>query len=196
MPRRKQVPDSEVLDHALAVLHDGGPRGLTFAALAAVCGLAPATLVQRFGGRGELLRRALLHAWDGLQARTARLGADAEPTPGGAVAFLVALSEQYGGIDSYADALLVLREDLRDPQVRRRGVAWRETLTAVLAGCLGGDRVAAGALATQWQGCLLWWSFDPHRPVTEHVRDELTAFVDRVLSPPAGSARGGTRTGP
>lgn len=110
VPRRKQVPDSEVLDVALDVLHARGPQALTFAALAAASGLAPATLVQRFGGKADLLRRALLHAWDRLERQTAELADRTERTPAGAVAFLVGLSAQYGGgIDAYADALLVLR---------------------------------------------------------------------------------------
>ncbi|MFG1634899.1 TetR family transcriptional regulator [Pseudonocardia alni] len=200
MPRRKQVPDADVLDAALDVLHARGPQALTFAALAGASGLAPATLVQRFGGKSDLLRRTLLHAWDRLDRATSRSGAEAERTPEGAVAFLVGLSGQYGGIDSYADALLVLREDLLDPDVRRRGAAWRQALTDVLDACLAGTPGApdgAGALlATHWQGTLLWWSFDPRLPVAEHVERELTRFVAAVLTPPAGSARAGTRTGP
>ena len=199
MPRRKQVPDAEVLDVALDVLHARGPQACTFAALAEASSLAPATLVQRFGTKADLLRRVLLHAWDRLERRTTELGSSAERTPAGAVAFLVALSEQYGGgIDSYADALLVLREDLLDPEVRRRGADWRRALAGVLDACLDGDgpRGLGDVVATYWQGVLLWWSFDPREPVTAHVERELTRFLATVLSPPAGSARAGTRTGP
>ncbi|OLM14549.1 Transcriptional regulator, TetR family [Pseudonocardia sp. Ae717_Ps2] len=183
MPRRKQVPDADVLDLALGVLHTGGAQALTFAALAQVSGLAPATLVQRFGGKAELLHRVLMHAWDQLERRTAELGEAAAPGPEGAVAFLVGLSAQYGGIDSYADALLVLREDLLDPESRRRGREWRETLGRILDTCLEGPPGAGAVLATYWQGTLLWWSFDPALPVTEYVRRELTAFVTTVLRP-------------
>ncbi|OLM18700.1 Transcriptional regulator, TetR family [Pseudonocardia sp. Ae707_Ps1] len=195
MPRRKQVPDSDVLDVALDVLHAGGPQSLTFAALSEASGLAPATLVQRFGSKPDLLSRVLLHAWDRLERRTDELGATVERTPRGAVAFLVGLSEQYGGIDSYADALLVLREDLRDPQARRRGTAWRASLAGVLDACLDGPPGLGDAVATYWQGTLTWWGFDPHEPVTTHVERELTRFLTTV-GPPAGSARAGTRTGP
>ncbi|MEQ3553777.1 TetR family transcriptional regulator [Pseudonocardia nematodicida] len=197
MPRRKQVPDVDVLDAALDVLHARGPQALTFAALAEASSLAPATLVQRFGGKADLLRRALLHAWDRLDHRTDSLGAGVERTPDGAVAFLVGLSEQYVGIDSYADALLVLREDLLDPEVRRRGAAWRASLTGVLDACLAGTPGvppdAGAVLATYWQGTLLWWSFDPGDPVAEHVERELTRFVRTVLTPSPGS---GTRARP
>jgi AcrR family transcriptional regulator len=195
VPRRKQVPDSDVLDVALDLLHAGGPQALTFAALAEASGPAPATLVQRFGSKADLLSRVLLHAWDRLERRTAELGAAVERSPAGAVAFLAGLSEQYGGIDSYADALLVLREDLRDPQARRRGTAWRASLASVLDACLEGPPGFGDAVATYWQGTLTWWGFDPHEPVTAHVERELTRFLTTV-GLPAGSARAGSRTGP
>ncbi|BBG02156.1 MULTISPECIES: TetR/AcrR family transcriptional regulator [Pseudonocardia] len=190
MPRHKLLSDSEVLDHALELMHARGPQALTFAALARTSGLAPATLVQRFGSKAELLHGALLHAWDRLERRTAELGDAAAPTPAGAVAFLVGLSEQYGGIDNYADALLVLREDLLDPEVRTRGTAWHASLTTVLDGCLAGTPGAppdiGEMVATYWQGSLLWWGFDPREPVVEHVERTLTRFLHSVLRLPTG----------
>ncbi len=152
MPRRKQVPDADVLDLALGVLHTGCAQALTFAALAEVSGLAPATLVQRFGGKAELLHRVLMHAWDQLEWRTAELGEADAPGPEGAVAFLVGLSAQYGGIDSYADALLVLREDLLDPESRRRGREWKEALARILDTCLEGPPGAGVSPAPRTPG--------------------------------------------
>lgn len=189
VPRRKQVPDTDVLDIALDLLHARGPAALTFAALAEASALAPATLVQRFGSKAGLLHRVLVHAWERLERRTAELGARVERTPAGAVEFLAGLSEQYGdGIDGYADALLVLREDLLDPRVRRRGAAWRHSLVDVLDACLAAEPDApAGAgtaLATYWQGTLTWWGFDPRGPVVEHVRREVSVFLGTLLRAP------------
>ena len=73
MPRPKTLPDSDVLEAALKIIHGGGPEALTFASLAKACGLSAATLVQRFGSKEDLKRRALLHAWDHLDGETARL---------------------------------------------------------------------------------------------------------------------------
>jgi hypothetical protein len=36
-------------------------------------------------------------------------------------------------------------------------------------------------MISQWQGALLWWSFDPRVPVEAYVRDRLTAFVSVVI---------------
>src|SRR5262245_16047496 len=115
MPRPKTLPDAEVLDAAHRLMHEHGPEALTFAGLAEACGLSAATLVQRFGSKAGLKQAVLLHAWDGLDAKTARLAASVPKTPAGAVELLVGLSKDYGGIEAYAEGLLVLREDLRDP---------------------------------------------------------------------------------
>lgn len=185
MPRPKTMPDSEVLSAALSLMHTQGPDALTFAALAAACGLSGSTLVQRFGSKTELARAALLFAWDQLDAKTREAAAAAPKTPEGAIDLLVALSGDYGGIESYAEGLLILREDFRDPALRARGKTWGENLERALSGCFAdvpGAPDAIGALmAAQWQGCLLWWAFDPERTVEEHVRRSLQALIAAVV---------------
>lgn len=181
MPRTKTLPDEAVLEAALQILHAGGPEALTFARVAQACGLASATLVQRFGSKAGLKQAALLHAWDGLDEKTARLAAGISRTPEGAIDLLVALSRDYGGIEAYAEGLLVLREDLRDPLLRARGARWRTALVGVLDECLaetGGGRVGLGQLmASQWQGSLTWWGFEPDCAVTVHIDRNLKDFV-------------------
>lgn len=187
MPRPKTLTDEEVLEAALALMHERGPEALTFAGLAKACGLSGATLVQRFGNKVALRQSVLLHAWDLLDGKTARLAAAVPRTPEGAVALLVGLSKDYGGIESYAEGLLILREDLRDPVLRARGAAWREALSAALDDCFSGSpRAPRGIgllMASQWQGALLWWSFDPRASVEDFVGDSLRHFVSVVLEP-------------
>ncbi|ASY57054.1 Transcriptional regulator, TetR family [Sinorhizobium sp. CCBAU 05631] len=170
-----------MLDAALNLMRKEGPDALTFAALSAACGLSPSTLVQRFVTKSGLIQAALLQAWDRLDRLTAELAAAAPKTPAGAVALLIGLSGDYGGIESYADDLLILREDLRDPLLRARGAAWRDVLSAALDERFA--RVPAAPtgiglmMAAQWQGALLWWSFDPRMPVTDFVKQSLEHFV-------------------
>ena len=167
MARPRTIPDDALLDAALAVMMRHGPAGATFAAVAAATGLATATLVQRFGSKPALVRAALLRAWDRLDARTAAADAAAPPTVAGAVELLVTLSADYGVADSYADGLLLLREDLRDPALRARGDRWGDVLAEALGRRLAdasGPRPDLGRLmASQWQGALLWWGFAPRR---------------------------------
>lgn len=189
MPRPKTMSDEDVLNAAFAIMRAEGPDGLTFAALSARTGLSGATLVQRFDNKPRLIQRALVQAWDGLDGQTTALMASVQRTPEGAIALLVGLSGDYGGIESYADDLRILREDLRDPLLRARGARWRDVLSGVLDECLAGLPAAAPGLgllmAAQWQGSLLWWSFDPQVPVTEFVEQSLTRFVEAFARRPA-----------
>lgn len=182
MPRPRTQTDEQLLEASLALMHARGPDALTFASLSAACGLAAATLVQRFGNKATLKQRTLLHAWDRLDHRTAQLAATIPRTPQGAVALLVGLSEQYGGIESYAEGLLVLREDLRDPLLRDRGADWKKALIEVLDECVPDAPEGFGLLmATHWQGALLWWSFDPKQRLEKYVERSLESLISALV---------------
>ncbi|HMJ77234.1 MAG TPA: helix-turn-helix domain-containing protein [Iamia sp.] len=191
MPRKRTIPDTTVLDAALALAESAGPGALTFASLSAEIGLAPATLVQRFGTKARLLQAALLRAWDLLDEATAAADAASGPGPTGVVEMVVALSGQYDRAeppgeptqkarqtfseaqprsidgpppadarDPYADQILLLREDLRDPVLRARGQAWIATLAAAIERRLEGGEPGVGRLVVaQWQGSLTVWQF-------------------------------------
>lgn len=185
MARTKSLSDEQVLITAHRLMHETGPQALTFDALSRACGLSPATLVQRFKTKADLKRATLAQAWNALDEKTATLARDVPRTPSGAVAMLVALSGGYGGIEAYAEGLLVLREDFRDPDLRARGAAWKEALTSALDDCFANTPSAPKdiglLLATQWQGSLLWWGFEPREPVEVHVRKALERFVESIL---------------
>lgn len=185
MPRPKTLPDEDVLAAALALMHAQGPEALTFASLASACGLSAATLVQRFESKARLKQLTLLHAWDRLDEKTAKLAAGVPKTPDGAIELLVALSRDYGGIESYAEGLLVLREDLRDPALRARGAAWKASLSGALDACFAEVPHAASGIgllmASQWQGSLLWWGFEPRGRVEKYVEASLRTFVSEFM---------------
>jgi AcrR family transcriptional regulator len=185
MPRPKTLPDSEVLQAAYALVHRHGPDALTFSTLAQACGLSASTLVQRFKSKADLVRSTLSYAWDGLDEKTATFSAKVPKTPAGAVQLLTMLSKDYGEIEAYADALLILREDLRDPALRARGAKWKAVLTQALDDCFTAvphaPRGIGLLMAAQWQGSVLWWSFDPKGRVENHVEDNLESFVSAIV---------------
>jgi AcrR family transcriptional regulator len=185
MPRTKTLSDKDVLAAAHRLMHEAGPEALTFDALAKACGLSPATLVQRFKTKAGLKRATLMQAWDHLDEKTASLADSLPKTPAGAVEMLVTLSGSYGGIEAYAEGLMVLREDFRDPALRARGAAWKEALSAALtarfAGIPGAPRDIGLLLATQWQGSLLWWGFDPREAIGAYVGKALERFVESLV---------------
>lgn len=194
MPRPKTLPDTNVLEAAYKLMHRKGPEALTFSTLAKACGLSASTLVQRFKGKAELIHSTLSYAWDGLDEKTATFSAKVPRTPAGAIQLLTLLSRDYGRIEAYADGLLILREDLRDPALRARGAKWKAALTRALEECFAEiQRPPEGIgllMASQWQGSLLWWSFDPKGRVEDYVEENLTRFVDAIL---AAKERGSAR---
>lgn len=169
---------------------------MTFAAVSAATQLAPATLVQRFGSKAALMKAALLRAWDLLDGKTEEAAAATEPTRAGAVAMLVRLSADYPEGDAYADQMLILREDLRDPDLRARGAAWRARLIKVLAPRLAdGDGLRDGLavdpaldlaidrareMTALWQGALIWWGFDREGMAATAAETTLRAWVARL----------------
>jgi AcrR family transcriptional regulator len=186
MPRKRTISDETLLDAALVLVRADGPDSLTFAALAATTGLAAPTIVQRFGTKAALLRAALSRAWDQLDANTAAADDAAPMGARGVVELLVALSGQYKAED-FADQLLVLREDLRDPVLRARGDAWMQTLTTAIERRLvrrprDQDRVngLGRVVIAQWQGTLTVWSFLRHAPLKDAVQTSLEDLFTRL----------------
>jgi AcrR family transcriptional regulator len=185
MPRHKSKSDEQVLDAALALVHSSGVGRLTFAALADRCGLSAATLVQRFGTKSALTQRTLLHAWDKLQARTRELASSLPKTPDGAVELLLGLSRVHSDVDAYAEGLLILREDLRDPDLRNRGAAWEADLTSAIGECFasvpGAPSGIGFAIAAHWQGALTWWAFGAQRQLEDYLAESLRTLISMLV---------------
>jgi AcrR family transcriptional regulator len=181
------VTDEAILDAAMAVMHRGGPAAVTFSSVGKAVGLSPATLVQRYPSKAEFLRAALMRAWDHLDAQTAEADGQAEISPEGAIAMLVRLFPTGTGEVDYAEGLLILREDMRDPALRARGVAWGNALARALGRRLSDDprqQERLGRLmACQWQGAQIWWAFsrrgDPSVVIAQELRDWCAAVLGR-----------------
>lgn len=195
MARPRLKSNGDVLDAALRVLRRGGPGNVTFQAVSAECGLSAPTLVQRFSSKAGLLQAALLRAWDLLEEATAAAAVSAPQGPEGAVAFLVALSGDYGEDDAYGEGLLLLREDMVDPVLRARGMAWESQLINALARRLedaDGPRAdLARLMLAQWQGAILWWGFRRNGALPDAVRRALSAWCAAVGQPLLAPASAG-----
>ena len=76
-PRRRTIHNDTIISRACELLIEAGPAAITFAQVAQRSGLAPATLVQRFGTRDAML--SALSA--GLTPLVAPAFEQAEPSP-------------------------------------------------------------------------------------------------------------------
>ena len=89
--------------------------------------------------------------------------------------------------DDFADQLMVLREDLRDPVLRDRG----KRSIAVLAGAVeerlrdtpGGSDGLGELLVAHWQGTCTVWSFTRSGPLPVFVRRSTEQLLERLTGP-------------
>lgn len=148
MPRNRTVPDETVFAAIHALLAQGGDKAVSFATVAAATGLAPPTLVQRYGSRDGMVRAAREAAWGVIEAQTHAAIRDTGDK--GPQALLKALPV----MEAHA-----LANDLRDPDLAQRAAVWRATVEGALALRLGSGQKAkenAALLFAAWQGNGLW----------------------------------------
>lgn len=148
MPRTRTVPDTLVFAAIQRLLDKGGDKAVSFGSVSAATGLAPPTLVQRYGSRDAMVRAARLAAWDALEQRTASaISGTSDKGPQG-------LLKAIGPVDP-----LMIAADLRDPDLAQRANGWRKGVETALALRLGGGpkaRESAALLFAAWQGIALF----------------------------------------
>jgi hypothetical protein len=148
MPRSRTIPDDQVFAIIQRMLEEGGDKAVSFGTVGTATGLAPPTLVQRYGNRDAMVRAARSAAWDALEARTtAAIAETADKGPQG-------LLKAIGPVDAFAIA-----SDLRDVELAKRATLWRAGVEAALTLRLGGGQKAregAALLFVAWQGQVLW----------------------------------------
>jgi AcrR family transcriptional regulator len=151
MPRTRTIPDDRIFAAIHRLLGEGGEKAVSFATVSAATGLAPPTLVQRYGSRDDMVRAARASAWERLQSITTEAITATEKK--GPQALLKAL----GALGAVDPAVLVA--EARDPDLAHKAAAWRATVESALALRLGSGQKArenAALLFATWQGQLLW----------------------------------------
>jgi len=189
MGRPKKVPDEAVLEAVGRAIGRRGPDGFTIREVAQDTGIAPATVMQRFGSRRRLLRAFV-------QGGVARLDAAFAPRPGDRVADV--LVRAFGADVAHAprtgemaNHIAMLAADLGDPHLRR---ATRAHFVRVRAGIgsLLRDAVRTGGLRpiddltglartleATCHGTLVVWAVVPQG----NLEDALRATIGTALRP-------------
>jgi AcrR family transcriptional regulator len=185
--RPRTHSDDALLDAAFRAVGAVGPARLTLADVAREAGVAPATLVQRFGSKRALLVAAA--------SRSAARAGSVLPAAGDApldalVDGLVALTELSRDPAAFANQLALLQLDLADPELRALAVAHARGLrrairalldAAVAAGELEPCDTAALAEAVHaaFHGAQLDWAVDRRGTLARRVRRALDAVLRR-----------------
>ncbi len=187
MARQRTVPDELIVEAALALMSQRGPEALTLAEVGGLVELSAATLVQRFGTKDKLKRMALEQAWDQLGEATLKADEEQPETFEGALGVIAALWPSADAAPDFAGGLLLLREDLTDPVLRARGIAWFETLALALGRRLtrepGQRRRLGRQMVNQWQGAQIWWAFNRKGPAQEAIAADLREWYQSLRIP-------------
>lgn len=189
VPRIKSISNSRVVEVALQLVREHGPRDFTLAQVARSVSLAPATLLQRFGSKGALLQLVIEHANRLLDEELTRpIDASMEPKQA-LVAWLVKLAMPFRTRQLLASHLQVLEQELLDPRSRRRAkhhsvLVQRHILTYLDAMDLNLASEATSALATtieaQWHGLILQWSMAGTGNLKSWLHDGLIVLFSLV----------------
>lgn len=178
MTRIKTVSDEAVLDAALAVMITKGPSDFTLADIAGAAGIAPATLIQRFGTKHRLVVAAF--ARDNTRFVQSLSELPFRRSEEAVIDVFRLLSPNVANIGLFADQLLWLRQDMRDKDLnrlaRQRFRALREAV-ALRMPRLGISTSEAALLAeAQWQGALSQWGIQPQGKLGDFVARRLRAW--------------------
>ena len=183
------MTDDAILDAAGRAIGRIGPARLTLADVAAEVGLAPATLVQRFGSkRGLLLAFAERGAGDVTEAFAAARAARAAPLAA-LVAALVGMTAGVATPESLANHLALLQLDLSDPAFHRhardQAVAVRSEIRALLDAAIAAGELAptdtdrlARTVQMTYNGALLTWAIDREGTVADWLSGELAPILE------------------
>jgi AcrR family transcriptional regulator len=205
-PRPRETTDDAILEATARAIARFGPARLTLAHVAAEVGVAPATLVQRFGSkRGLLLALARQGAGERTPQEYAAIRA-AHPSP---LEALFAVADCMAGMaptpEALANHLAFLHIDLTDPDFHRLALeqarAARGELRAFLDAAVAAGELApcdterlARAVGVTLGGGLLAWAIERAGTAAEWLRYDL----ETLLAPYRrhGKATGTRRRGP
>ena len=185
MARPRKHTDEQLLSAAARAIAARGPHDLTLAHVAAEAGVAPATLLQRFGSKRELMLAVAASAPAAIgEAFASARGAEKGPLEA-LEAGLAGLASMVSDPDEVANHLAFLALDLSDADFRahaaRDTAAMREGIEALLKEAAArGDielrrrRPVAELIQAAYHGTLLMWAIDregrPEARVREQVR--------------------------
>src|SRR6478735_5661353 len=119
MSRRKVTPDVDVLTATQRVISKTGPTRLTLADVAREAGLAPATLLQRFGSKRGLLLALVQTGADGVDACFVAVRAAHRSPLTALIAAATDMTRHIKTPDELANGLAFLLMDVSDPEFHK-----------------------------------------------------------------------------
>lgn len=190
-PRPRKASDDQVFIAARNAMARHGPHELTLAHIAREAGLTPGALVQRFGGKRELLQ-ALAARFSGGAAEMFQMLRAADPSPLGALRLWVrGMAGLAPTPTALARNLAWLHVDLTDPDLRlhlvRHARTQQRELERLVQDAIAARELARDAnpkrlartVATVVSGSLMTWATYRQGSAARWLLED----VDAVLAP-------------
>lgn len=204
-PRQRTVSDASILAATARMISRVGPVRLTLADVGGEVGLAPATLLQRFGSKRGLMLALAERSVESVEGWFAELRAELTSPLDAVIAAASDIAAHARTPEEVANDLAFFQIDLSDPDFRRLTLEHSRRVRAGYRGLLE-EAIACGdlrpcdptALASALQavsgGSLLNWAVHRDGPATAWVRADLeTLIAPYRQSPRRGHSR---RPGP
>lgn len=190
MGRSKVMSDAAVLVAAGRVFGRLGPTKFTLSDVAKEAGIAPATLVQRFGSKRALLVAFAEHAASAARRPFEQARRQAGRPLAALRTALVLASEAVDERQELRHSLAFLLEDLADDELRAhaaRHARWTEdNIRALLDDAVAEGELGAAdtlrlarALHAAWNGALIQWALRGRGPLGPW----LGGVIDTILAP-------------
>lgn len=189
MGRPRTKSDAAILAAVTNVVGRLGPARLTVAAVAREVGLAPATVLQRFGSKRGLLLALAVAASKHTEAVFRSAREQPEPRLKVLRQALVELANDIGRPEEFANHLAFLQLDLSDPEFHALLVeshtAGRVAVRGLLADALAAGELThsdlpslADALLATWNGALITWAVVQEGPLEGWLLRQLDSLLD------------------
>ena len=186
--RPRTTSNEQILAAAGRVVDRVGPARLTLAEVAVEAGLAPATLVQRFGSKRGLLLAFAEHAAAATGQAFAAARATGSPPLAALLTVLTDMTRGVASPEALSNNLAFLQVDLSDPEFHRHALAHARAMRAEIqalldAAVMVGDlapcdtaRLARAVQAT-YNGALVTWAIYREGTIADWLRDELETLL-------------------
>jgi AcrR family transcriptional regulator len=192
MARTRSVDDERILEAAAEAIGQRGPADLTLAAVGGKVGLSPATLLQRFGSKRELLLRLAETGPRWAEEKFMEASARYASPLKALAAALKAMTAGVATPESMANNLAFLQTDLQDPDFHSLALAharaFRRGIEALLEGAAAAGELApdtdtrrlAEVVESVYNGALITWAIHRKGKVENHLQRQLDVVLSRA----------------
>jgi AcrR family transcriptional regulator len=187
--RPRTTSDDQILAATARAISAVGPSELTLADVARKAGIAPATIVQRFGSKRALLLAFTARASIGVEQGFAAAQRSHTSPLRALVGHLIDLASALRTPDELSRHLAFLQLELGDPEfhqhTRRHADAMRKQVRLLLEAAVDGGELKpcdtkrlADALHVTYNGALITWAILRRGSLTGHLRRELEFILE------------------